>query len=973
MKINILFALTIILFSTCAKAQLPQFVKDINTLNPGGSQNAIVLTHINDTIFFFANDGIHGMELWRSDGSEHGTYMVKDINPGAGNGVAFDIDYREASGIQNVNGILYFHGLAPGQNGLWKSDGTEAGTVFIKSVDELIGLGSGWSTHIGETLYFSAGKNGNTQNGDPPLPELWKSDGTAAGTMRVKEGLIIEAGLTVMGGQLFFSGKAGGENTYLWKSNGTPDGTSKIRMLDNGVEAYYPQHLIVWKDSLYFSAIHPSLGKEVWVSNGTEAGTNLLRDIWTGSNDGFYAGLQQVGSQLYFFATDGISGRELWKTNGTEAVTELVKDLNTGAGGVMSFPEFFTFQNKLYFIVDATNDIISNPELWVSDGTSIGTVRFFDTNTLDVTNIGGMTQLGDTFFFQGLTNDFGTTLLKTDGTRDSVWQVSPDVSFATTLGIPYNTGHKLFFNFTNLSFKNIGVELWATDGTAANTELLKDISKFTSGSNPQHFYAWGNDMYFSADDGIHGTEPWKLNGTTGKVELLKDLEFSGNVNSGSSNPSDFFAIGDVLYFVAFTTENGRELWKTNGTAEGTVQVKNIRSGSFSSNPAEFVNVDGILYFTASSVLEGTELWRSDGTTDGTLLVKDIRAGNLSSTPRELTNVNGVLYFTAFDSNGIELWKSDGTNAGTVMVKNIFSGGGSSTPVDLTSFNGLLYFSATDGSDVNRIKLWKSDGTIDGTQMVMDSNGDQINSPFNLYVVDSLLYFGSFSAQGNHGLWRSNGTHAGTFKIKDIELTSSSKPPFRAAIGNKFIASANDGISGSELWISDGTETGTYLVKDIAEGLNASSNPQSFMVANNKLYFVANHAEIWETDTTIAGTKKLMNLYPFDINGLGPYLTLAGNNIYFAASDSVKGKELWKLDLVNSSATAEWTGNVNKTWENPFNWSNHMVPGNQAKVYIPSGLVRYPTINTSTTVLSLTCQNGAVVNIAPGVILNIQNQ
>ena len=92
------------------------------------------------------------------------------------------------------------------------------------------------------------------------------------------------------------------------------------------------------------------------------------------------------------------------------------------------------------------------------------------------------------------------------------------------------------------------------------------------------------------------------------------------------------------------------------------------------------NVDGTLYFEASNATDGFELWKSDGTAAGTVMVKDINPGPDGSNPSDLTNVNGTLYFEANDGpNGAELWKSDGTAAGTVMVKDIDPGPTSSDP------------------------------------------------------------------------------------------------------------------------------------------------------------------------------------------------------------------------------------------------------------------------------------------------------
>ena len=105
-------------------------------------------------------------------------------------------------------------------------------------------------------------------------------------------------------------------------------------------------------------------------------------------------------------------------------------------------------------------------------------------------------------------------------------------------------------------------------------------------------------------------------------------------------------VGGSVYFAANDGIHGYELWRSDGTADGTVMVKDIRRGSKSSHPRHLTDVGGTLYFAAKDGSHGQELWKSDGTADGTVMVKDIRPGSKSSHPRGLTDVEGTLYFTA---------------------------------------------------------------------------------------------------------------------------------------------------------------------------------------------------------------------------------------------------------------------------------------------------------------------------------------
>ena len=166
------------------------------------------------------------------------------------------------------------------------------------------------------------------------------------------------------------------------------------------------------------------------------------------------------------------------------------------------------------------------------------------------------------------------------------------------------------------------------------------------------------------------------------------------------------AFGGDIYFQADDGTNGSELWKSDGTAAGTVMVKDFYAPGGNGAPYNLVTVGGTLYMTAFSGTGGWDLWKSDGTTGGTVLVKDF-SPTAYSQPDKLTSFGGALYFGAWDGIEAELWKSDGTTGGTTTIYDM-NGSNSSDPGYLTPHGGLLYFQAFD--DDNGTEMYFSDGT-----------------------------------------------------------------------------------------------------------------------------------------------------------------------------------------------------------------------------------------------------------------------
>jgi ELWxxDGT repeat protein len=910
----------------------PYLVKDINPVGAGSWPNEMVA--MGAQVFLATGDGIHGHELWKSDGTEEGTVLVKDIFPGS------EDSWPEE--LTDVNGTLFF-AADDGVHGyeLWKSDGTAGGTVMVKDINSLSTCESyGWNPG-----------GGSYPCGSQP------------------EDLIAVDGL------LYFTADDGSGGRELWKSNGTPGGTVMVKDINPGGDStcgyssYYNK--IGVGGVLYFGADDGSTGCELWRSEGAEANTVRVRDIYTGTDGSGPQWLTGMGGALFFAADDGVHGLELWKSDGTLTGTVLLKDI---------WPDFPG--SSLWWLTEVSGtlffgaaDDVHDMELWTSDGTPTGTVMVSDIVTVPHPVGGGMGSYpsylvdvdGELFFAAShyLWGDLG--LWKSDGTMTGTVLVT-DVNAAPILwfGLPapheIDTMHamdgELYFTAKGESG---GWELWKSDGTEGGTVVLKDIWAGSSSSYPWLMTEVSGTLFFAPErgDGVHGSELWKTDGTAGGTVMVKDID-PGTDGSylyvGRIFYPYFVEMGDEVFFGADDGSNGAELWRSDGTEVGTVMVKDIHTGTYSasydvrpnaSDPAYMTELSGVLLFAATDAAHGEELWRSDGTGSGTVLVRDIFTGTdyhtqpNHSSPEFLTAVGGEVFFSASDEvHGRELWKSDGTEANTVLVKDIYTGtsGWNREPWWLTPVSGTLFFSADDG--VHSRELWKSDGTLTGTVLISDVNtlstcsgGEDPGSgtdpcgsfPEPLAVVSETLYF--VADDGIHGyeLWRSDGTPTGTMMVADIAAGSDSaldtdyypyiawiegKPsPAQVMDGMLFFA-ADDGSSGQELWRSDGTEVGTTRVRDIYTGTESSA-PEWLTVVSDTLYFGADDGvhgrELWKSDGTMTGTVMVEEIYPgVDIGGAlnssdPRVLTALGDWLYFSADDGVHGRELWMSD-----GTAEGT-------------------------------------------------------------------
>jgi ELWxxDGT repeat protein len=427
--------------------------------------------------------------------------------------------------------------------------------------------------------------------------------------------------------------------------------------------------------------------------------------------------------------------------------------------------------------------------LWKTDGTAEGTQLVSNVN-LGTTgaNLSGLATDGERLYF----NNSGT-VWTSDGSADGTVPLVPGLSgntFSTAV-----LGGELYFTASQTT----GNEAWKTDGTAAGTVPVADLNPGAASSNPMNFYSALGKVFFSADGGPGiGRGLWATDGSAVGTSLLKPAG-----PSGPSNPTSFREVNGTVFFAADAL-TGRQLWRTDGTTAGTVLVRAINPGLFNGGTPPFATAGGVLLFFANDGISGAELWSSDGTLAGTHVLKDIRPGAASSIQGSgdfVTNTDGFVYFFADNGvNGLELWKSDGTADGTVMVKDLSPGSAGTSFFGLTAAGGTLYFSAqVPGSAA---QIYRTDGTADGTVQVTNyapAAGGLFGTAFS-QIAGQVVFQGFNPATGFFEVFALDGSAAGAGLVRDIfpGTTGSTTSGFVRAGGLLYFV-ANDGLHGTELW------------------------------------------------------------------------------------------------------------------------------------------------------------------------------
>lgn len=429
---------------------LPQLIRDINAGDNNSDPGRFSI--INDVVYFFANDGVNGIELWHTDGTESGTSMVKNI--GTGIASACTSTFGCGSEFIVMDDILYFR-ASDNVNGteIWRSDGTEAGTHIVKDINP--GLGECSNSVFMSGQYF-----------------------------------------TVMDHVLYFAADGGGNNIELWRSDGTDAGTYLVKDLAVG-ESSVPQYLSAIDGFLYFQCKNAAGESELWKTDGTEAGCVLLKTIWVRSYD-YKGAFFKYGDYIYFSGGVDPYDLELWRTDGTPSGTVLFKEINASSG---SDPrEFHELNGKFIFTArNAGEDI-----LFASDGTPGGTVPLQDKNGDDFSVSFYFLQAESRIYFNGDNADSDYGLWVTDGTSAGtsfLYSIESGAFEKYTAAVV--SGNNIVYS--SYDDDNGCTTVFQSNGTVAGTQQAMSCETL---NYPYEMISYNDKVIMNASNDTYGSEAW---------------------------------------------------------------------------------------------------------------------------------------------------------------------------------------------------------------------------------------------------------------------------------------------------------------------------------------------------------------------------------------------------------------------------------------------------------------------------------
>lgn len=740
----------------------------------------------------------------------------------------------------------------------------------------------------------------------------------------------------------FFSNSVNNDGkASLWASNGTSAGTQNIYTTTNNYINLYDKG-VIFQNKFYFSASIPDVAAQFWTSDGTSLGTNIVKNDFTGNVKWGIFEMGVFNNELFFILTQnrdsdtGYNFRSVWKSDGTYSGTTMVFTGGQLAGMVkyknhlvfsnqqpdynypwhtfikmnldnFSYTTYFTtysnkhfvFNDNFYFITYNPTNVSSYQLRIVNDDftfnnfvatlsdkisaawVSIGSNQFYIQTESTIVN-------QPTYYYYKTYN-----LFVSDGTTNGT-KVFSDLNSNIKVTDSKNAinliGNTLYFNaFTKIN----GYELWQTNGVNTGTNLVKDINVKTVSSKPEIFTDFGDKILFFANDIEHGRELWSINTTNEDVKLELDLTHSSekleDISSTSKiDKNDFGTINNKLIYI---NPELHKIFSYDGI-NAPITLEDSWIDHTSEDDIFFTKYNGKLYYRSGRNTNntGSELWATDGTPAGTTIIRDLNVGYNGSYPRNLIVLNSKLLFTIDSPPAI--CNTDGTTNGTLITQifpnNLF----------ILPYTGIVnsskYFFSVYNFTTGQGELWTA--TENTVVKIKDVYVDNFSE--KMLVINDIVYFKNANSPTPE-LWRSDGTTAGTYIIESLPNNS---PRDLFSFNQNLYFTITEGQY-TNIYKTDGSINGKIKVKTL-DSSYSQTNTKKFLINANKFIFsltqyYPQREEIWESDGTESGTKKIYTLRKDipSISESGIFEFFLKNNIlYFSVDDGINGKELWKMDL-----------------------------------------------------------------------------
>jgi len=829
-------------------------------LYPGRQGSSPQSLMVFNGILYFSAHTCYGRVLWKSDGTPEGTDVVLNV-------------YMEMLQANSVNwadmgSYFFFRGFTFGEGEeLWRSDGTPGGTRLVKD------LSPGFTQRypnsstpqnylrLGDRLLFCAGP------GYAGLPHV--SDGTSGGTVPLTTSDLCSTAFVRMGDQAFYASQVTG-GYKLYRTNGTPSGTVPLGQF--ALNDWMKPIAAVEDRLICARQLEGQSYPEAW-SMDASGGDRQLLSPWRLSVHPIRSP-HVFGGALYFDLFAGGRQRALFRTDGTAAGTVLVADYGSvDLAGAMS-PPALTVGEVFFFLAPSAQ--FSNYAVWRSDGTTAGTFPLFAAMPLAMTEHNGecacitydgrlvlsdgtvegtrevarllekvsesaaeaVYPLGDRLVYvlkTPVTWDHGAEGREywgTDGTNAGTEKLvgfvegtKYDWSYGFNKMLPLSHDGRLFFTVSAINLEESQPQkkwlLWTTDGTAAGTRSVTEMSWFSSYDKFPFANLTQDERGILVAtsrlvEGVLVKGVWRTaDGVPENMELVLEAGFRApSIGGILAHEGKLYVIevGDRLYQTPPRPNLSRcHLYVYDPQTGQKTLLMDTPAGQYTGLQA----VGGKVWFKVecSGADFRTRLGVTDGTPGGTRLVTshqppEMPWDTLSTREDTLTKYWGptgltalgnlVLFQDATAAEGYELWKTDGTTAS--MVVNIGEGGSYGVSEDIVGAPDTVYFEGMH-KDTGR-ELWRSDGTEAGTRLVKDIYPGLAGSAIQSSVdVDGTVFFGAGDPEHGMELWMSAGTEDTTGRLTDINPgVASSGPAAIERLGDNLVFFASDGTDeGTGLW------------------------------------------------------------------------------------------------------------------------------------------------------------------------------